>query len=138
MKLNLISPMLAFFTLFLPTYANPTGINPLSRIAAIGCTNHVNKTEAQHAILWLASYCARYGPIDQNTKLSWTVGKTRAYACNYAWSTKNPCTYGEHEKAWAAIKQKCGEDVGGWWFEKQWEKTYGVDLASAGWCSQID
>ncbi|KAK3938568.1 hypothetical protein QBC46DRAFT_440197 [Diplogelasinospora grovesii] len=129
---------LSFLPLYslLPLLATATPSTPLT--PQIGCTNAVNTTAAQEAAQYLGKYCRDKGPVTQTTKVSWAIGDVRAYVCNYSWDSSQPCTYDELEAAWTAIQNQCGQGMGGWWFEPDWNKAYGFDLVSVGWCTSID
>ncbi|KAK5657883.1 hypothetical protein OQA88_2432 [Cercophora sp. LCS_1] len=114
----------------------------LTRTAAssdpdIGCTSAVNVTEIYSAGAALGDYCVTHGPISRETKVSWTLGSTRVYACNYSKTGTNPCSIAEIAAAWDQIQGRCGTGVGGWWYQRDWKKTYGFDNVNADWCGNM-
>ncbi|KAK0615320.1 hypothetical protein B0T17DRAFT_511091 [Bombardia bombarda] len=145
------SPLLTL-TLLLLLFIHQTTATPLTNpltpiplpqtntqpIPEIGCTNAVNATSMTAALTRLGDFCHDYGAIRPNMKIGWEVGSSRAYACNYAWIGSNPCPYFEIAAAWAAVQEKCGDGVGGYWYRSDWKKTYGFDLRWAGWCGGLD
>ncbi|KAK3361460.1 hypothetical protein B0T24DRAFT_109310 [Lasiosphaeria ovina] len=120
-------------------------LRPAAATPRIGCTRPVNTSEADEAARQLGAFCADNGPISAAAKVSWRVGGTRAYACNYAGSGANPCSFGELMAVQKAIDARCrgGEAAadgiigGGWWYEPAWKKTYGFDGAAASWCGNL-
>ncbi|KAK1759791.1 hypothetical protein QBC47DRAFT_410526 [Echria macrotheca] len=87
----------------------------------IGCTTPLNLKDTLLAAASLAKYCAAEGDnITRNTK-----------------DGGNFCGQAEIQTAWDAIQQTCGAGMGGWWFEPEWKKTYGFDVAEASWCGNL-
>lgn len=105
--------------------------------AKIGCTAVVNTSEIFPAGNALGDYCLTRGPIGRETKVSWTLGSTRVYVCNYSKTGNNPCSLAEIETAWNDIQQACGSGIGGWWYRGDWKKTYGFDNINADWCGNM-
>lgn len=103
----------------------------------VGCTTLVNTSEIMPAGSSLGDYCVTHGPMSRETKVSWTLGRTRVYACNYSKSGSNPCPIDEIEAAWNDIQERCGFGMGGWWYQEDWKKTYGFDDIDADWCGNM-
>ena len=105
----------------------------------ITCTNKtIDYVDGQNAAHSLGDYCASHGPMTSSTKISWTAGKTRVYACNWSATAQTDCSQDEIIKAQNAIMGVCGVSQGGYWYNADWKKTYGNDASDQGWCGGLD
>ncbi|KAK3332864.1 hypothetical protein B0T19DRAFT_439669 [Cercophora scortea] len=102
------------------------------------CSTQLNITETYEAIQELSEICQRKGPVTQDSKVSWTIGNTRAYVCNYNFWNSTWCDLFDIFTAWTLIGRACGDDVGGSYWQVDKLITYGFDLKDNEWCAEID
>ncbi|KAK4225445.1 hypothetical protein QBC38DRAFT_483036 [Podospora fimiseda] len=106
-----------------------------SKQTRIGCTlGQINAGELQQAIECFMKWC-RHNKIPPHDAKACTVGNSMFYACSYG--GYNSCSPEEIMTAWGEIMRDCGENNGGWWFNADWKKTYGVDVAGAKYCGNL-
>ncbi len=68
-----------------------------------------------------------------------------AYACNYGgvpddWEPKNVCDLREMQHCWDEMKYASnnpGRHALGWWYERDWAKTYGWDIRGTKVCENM-
>lgn len=104
----------------------------------ITCTNtSIDYVDGQNAAHSLGDYCVAHNPMTSATKISWTAGKTRVYACNWSPTTTAECNQDEIVHAQNAIMGVCGVNQGGYWYNSDTKKTYGNDAPDQAWCDTL-
>ncbi|KAF5550401.1 hypothetical protein FNAPI_7736 [Fusarium napiforme] len=106
----------------------------------IGCTGAgLDYSDLSGAQVQLYNYCGSSATMPSKLMV-FVHGTAKAYICNYADAGKNTCADHEAKAAFASLSGNCGNPsspLGGWYFLKDWQKTYGYDAAGADVCGNL-
>ncbi|KAG4274907.1 hypothetical protein FPRO04_08915 [Fusarium proliferatum] len=104
----------------------------------IGCTGAgLDYSDLSGAQVQLYNYCGGSAPLTSNLMV-FVHGSAKAYVCNYGGA--NTCADHEAKAAFASLSGNYGNPsspLGGWYWLKDWAKTYGYDAEGADVCTNL-